>query len=88
MTGEQRLGAMELSKLSFDEYNQLKIRLVHNSDSDVREAYNIINKLEYYTKFLEEEFTTVLKDYELEVLRSNELHKHLKTTLNILKTRK
>jgi hypothetical protein len=45
MIGEQNLGAMELSKLSFEDYNQLKIRLAHNPDSDIREAYNIINKL-------------------------------------------
>ena len=88
MTGELKPGAMELSKLSFQEYNDLKTRLVHNPDSDVREAYNIINKLEIYTKFLEEEFTVAKQDYELEVSRSNELHKHLKTTLNILKTKK
>lgn len=88
MTGEQKLGEMELKKLSFEEYSDLKTRLAHNSDSDVREAYNIINKLERYSKFLEEEFNTVMEDYNLEVTRSNELHRHLKSTLLILKNRK
>ena len=88
MTGEPKPGTMELKKLSFQQYTELKTRLAHNPDSDVREAYNIINKLESYTKFLEEELKTSVQDYELEVTRSNELHKHLKTTLQILKTRK
>lgn len=88
MTGELNPGAMELSKLSFQEYNELKVRLAQNPNSDVREAYNVINKLEKYTKYLEEEFNVVMQDYMLEVSRSNELHKHLKTTLDILKTKK
>ena len=85
MIGEQKPGVTELKELSLEQYNELKIRLSQNPDSDIREAYSIINKLENYSAFLKQEFETTLKDYNLEVFRSNELHKHLKTTIQLLK---
>lgn len=88
MTGELKLGKMIKKKLNFEEYVELKVRLSQDPNSDVREAYNIINNLEEYIKFLSEEFIVVINDYNSEVIKSNELYKQLINTLKILKTRK
>lgn len=51
----------------------------------LEEAFNKINKLENYIVFLRQEIDTISQDYNLEVFRSTELHKHLKTTIQLLK---
>lgn len=87
MTATHSPGPTIHKKPNFEEFEALKKRLSEDPNSDVREAYHIIVGLEAYIAFLLAEFHTVNADYNLEVMRCNQIKDKLNFATSLLKKR-
>lgn len=87
MTGELSPGRqVPETLLSPDVYHEFKMKMAEHPNADVRDAFDILSIFEARLVFMHDEFNTVMRDYQLEVARCNELHKNLLKTIKLLKT--